>query len=208
MDNQFRSAAFGGFNRRDVADYLSQTAWAHAEQLGQLRTQLDEAQREQEELRAQLEAAREELAGCQRELEQAQADRQASLEQAGRLTELEQEAEQLRARLAQLEPDAAAYATIKERTAGMELDAHRRAQAIVDQAKAEVQQQRRSVEQWLERLRSEYGEVCGQVESTMALATLELDRVRVGLERVAQSVDSKKGALDGLTRTFDSQSHQ
>ncbi len=208
MDNQFRNAAFGGFNRRDVADYLAQTAWTHAEQMGQLRTQLDEAVREQEELRAQLEAAREELSACQQELEQAQADRQTVREQADRLAELEQEREQLCARLAQLEPDAAAYATIKERTAGMELDAHRRAQAIVDQAKAEAQQQRRSVEQWLERLRSEYGEVCSQVESTMALATLELDRARVGLERVNQSLDGKKGALDGLTRTFDSQSHQ
>ncbi len=201
MDNQFRNAAFGGFNRQDVIDYLEKTAKAHAEQLARL----DTAERERDELRSQLAAAREELeratAGCQSALS-------ASQDQAQRLTALEQENEQLRERLAQVEPDAAAYITLKERTAGMELDAHRRAQAIVDQARAEGQQQRRSVEQWLERLRVEYGEVCSQVSTTMAHATLELDRVRVGLERVTQSVESKKDALNGLTRTFDSQSHQ
>ena len=67
----------------------------------------------------------------------------ASQDQAQRLTELEQENARLRQRLAQAEQDAAAYAALKERTAGMELDAHRRAQAIVDQARAEGQQQRR-----------------------------------------------------------------
>lgn len=201
MDNQFRSAAFGGFNRQDVIDYLEKTAKAHAEQIARL----EDAERERDELRSQLAAAREELeqatAGCQTALTTSQ-------DQAQRLTALEQENDQLRQRLAQVEPDAVAYAALKDRTAGMELDAHRRAQAIVDQARAEGQQQRRSVEQWLERLRGEYGEVCSQVGTTMAHATLELDRVRVGLERVTQSLDSKKSALDGLTRTFDSQSHQ
>ena len=201
MDNQFRNAAFGGFNRQDVIDYLEKTAKAHAEEIARL----DAAEQERDELRSQLAAAREELAqataGCQTAIT-------ASQDQAERLAALEQENAQLRQRLAQTEQDAAAYAIIKERTAGIELDAHRRAQAIVDQARAEGQQQRRSVEQWLERLRGEYGEVCSQVSATMANATLELDRVRVGLERVTQSVESKKDALNGLTRTFDSQSHQ
>lgn len=201
MDNQFRNAAFGGFNRQDVIDYLEKTAKAHAEEIARL----DAAEQERDELRSQLAAAREELAqataGCQTAIT-------ASQDQAERLAVLEQENAQLRQRLAQTEQDAAAYAIIKERTAGIELDAHRRAQAIVDQARAEGQQQRRSVEQWLERLRDEYGEVCSQVSATMANATLELDRVRVGLERVTQSVESKKDALNGLTRTFDSQSHQ
>ena len=201
MDNQFRNAAFGGFNRQDVIEYLEKTAAAHAEELARL----EDAEQERDELRSQLAAAREELAqtavSCQTALS-------ASQDQAQRLTELEQENARLRQRLAQAEQDAAAYAALKERTAGMELDAHRRAQAIVDQARAEGQQQRRGVEQWLERLRGEYGEVCAQVNATMANATLELDRARVGLERVTQSLDSKKSALDGLTRTFDSQSHQ
>ncbi|MBO5917629.1 MAG: hypothetical protein J6Q14_02550 [Oscillospiraceae bacterium] len=212
MDNRFRSAAIGGFHRQDVINYLEQSAREYTAALDQLRAQLEQEQAQGAQLRDQLQSAREELSDCRAQLEQAAAGQrsaqQTSQKQADRLTVLEQENARLRERLAQVEPDAAVYATIKERTAGMELDAHRRAQAIVDQARAEGQQQRRSVEQWLERLHSEYGEVCAQVESTMNLATLELDRARVGLERVSQCLDSKKGALEGLTRTFDSQSHQ
>lgn len=201
MDNQFRNAVFGGFNRQDVIDYLEKTAQTHAEEIARL----DAAEQERDELKRQVAALREELAqataGCQTALN-------ASQDQAQRLTELEQENADLRDRLARAESDAADFAAIKERMASMEMDAHRRAQAIVDQARAEGQQQRRGVEQWLERLRGEYSDVCAQVSTTMANATLELDRIRVGLERVTQCVDSKSGALDGLTRTFDSQSHQ
>lgn len=212
MDNRFRSAAIGGFHRQDVINYLEQSARESAAALEQLREQLEQAQAEGNQLRDQLQSAQAELSDCRTQLEQASAEcssaRQTGHEQAERLSALEQENARLRERLAMVEPDAAVYATIKERTAGMELDAHRRAQAIVDQARAEGQQQRRGVEQWLERLRGEYGEVCAQVEATMNLATLELDRARVGLERVGQCLDSKKSALEGLTRTFDSQSHQ
>ena len=44
MDNQFRNAAFGGFNRQDVMEYLERTAREHSEELAQLRARLDEAQ--------------------------------------------------------------------------------------------------------------------------------------------------------------------
>ena len=219
MDNQFRNAAFGGFNRQDVMDYLERTAKEHNEALEELRTMLAAAEGEREELRTQLAQAQEreqeltrERDDCCRELEQVNAGCQTAQErseaQADRLTELEQENEQLRQRVAQLEPGAAAYDTIKERTAGMELDAHRRAQAIVDQAKAEAGQTRRNMEQWLERIQREYSELSAQVDATVSHAAGELERARQGLERVSGCLDSQSRALEGLTRTFDADSHE
>ena len=46
MDNQFRNAAFGGFNRQDVMDYLERTAKEHSEELAQLRARLDEDEKQ------------------------------------------------------------------------------------------------------------------------------------------------------------------
>ena len=43
-----------------------------------------------------------------------------------------------------------AYTQLKERTAGVELEAHRRAQAIQEKAEGDARKVRRQVEQWLQ----------------------------------------------------------
>ena len=42
MDHQFRTAAFGGFNRQDVLDYLASSALANQQQLQAVQEQLDQ----------------------------------------------------------------------------------------------------------------------------------------------------------------------
>ena len=54
------------------------------------------------------------------------------------LEESRREAEALREQVARLEPDAAAYAAVKDRSAGVELEAHRRAQGVLDQANSQA----------------------------------------------------------------------
>ena len=192
MDNKFRGTAFGGFKRRDVIDYLERSAAEHNEQLTCMQAQVEQAQKEQDELEkrigelnAQVEALTEEAA------------------QAAQLPAAQEEIRRLQERVASLEPDARAYAAIRERAANMELEAHQRAQAIVDEARKQVDETLAGARTWLTGLRREYGELRLQVENTTAHAVAELERVRQGLGNVTLCMDRQKNAVDQFLRATD-----
>ncbi len=194
MDNQFRSKAFGGFNRKDVIEYLERSAREHSEEVAQLRSLLDEAQKERDALQEQMQSL------------SAECDHLRGLaEAAGQLPAAQEEIRRLQGRVAQLEPDAAAYAAIKERAATMELEAHQRAQAIVDQARKQADEVLGEARQWLGSLRREYGDLRLQVENTVAHAAADLDRVRQGLSNVSLCMDRQKNAMDQFLRTAEPQ---
>ena len=108
-----------------------------------------------------------------------------------------------RSRTQALEPDAQAFVQLKERTAGVELDAHRRAQAIQEKAERDAQRVLRQLEQWLHRMEREYDAMRSEVEVTVSHAASELDRVRAGLNRVTQLVDSQEGVLEGIAKAYN-----
>lgn len=201
MDNQFRSAAFGGFNRQDVMDYLERTVKEHNQTLDELNAQLTAARSEADQLRTQLETAREEAQQARSELEQRIADQQTAQEQSDLLSKTQEEISNLRSRIAQLEPDAQAYAAIKERTAGIELEAHRRAQSIVDEAQVQAEQVRRELTQWLECVERDYYDLRAQVGTTTTQAASELERVRKGLDNITLCMNSQHSALERLMQT-------
>ena len=201
MDNRFRSAAFGGFNRQDVMDYLERTVKEHNQTLDGLNTQLNEARGEADQLRTQLAAAQEEARQAKQELEQVTADRHSAQEQSDLLVQVQEELDRLRGRVNQLEPDAQAYAAIKERTAGIELEAHRRAQSIVDEAQAQANQVRHELAQWLERVERDYYDLRAQVGNTVSHATSELDRVRQGLDNISLCMTNQHSALERMIQT-------
>lgn len=204
MDNQFRSAAFGGFNRQDVMDYLERSAKEHAQQIEELRARLEQAQQEMEQMRSQLTQAQEQVQQARIELERSQSEQQSAQEQSGLLAQTQEEVARLRGQIARLEPDAAAYAAIKERTAGIELEAHRRAQAIVDQAQVQADQLRREQSVWLERVERDYYDLRAQVGTTVTQAASELERVRQGLDNITLCMNNHHSALDRLAQTVNS----
>ena len=53
MDHPFRSAAFGGFNRQDVLDYLEKTAAENARKQQELQRRLEEAEEDRRKLASQ-----------------------------------------------------------------------------------------------------------------------------------------------------------
>ena len=198
MDNQFRSAAFGGFNRQDVIDYLERTAQEHAQQLAELRAQLEREQQEAAQLRSRLAQAQEQEEQARGELERNAADRESAREQSDLLAQAREEIAALRGQIARLEPDAVAYAAIKERTAGIELEAHRRAQTIVDEAQVQADQVRREQVAWLERVERDYYDLRAQVGTTVTQAASELERVRQGLDNITLCMNNHHNALDRL----------
>ena len=213
MDHPFRSSAFGGFNRQDVLTYLENTAREAAQQQQALEEKLNEAQetaarqdadlterqgqiarlrQENEALRAQLEQANTALSAKSAECSRA----------AGELEGLRRELEELKADAASLQPDARAYRELKERTAGVELEAHRRAQAIQEKAEGDARQLRRQMEQWMQKVAREYEALRGQVESTVSHAADQLDRAGKDLARVTQLVGEQDLALESLAQAY------
>lgn len=154
MDHQFRNAVFGGFNRQDVLDYLETLARENAQKRQELEQSIGRAEGERDELCAQKQALEEQkraLEGEKEELLRSVQRSQSELaalrtqlgerEQTARQTqqaleESRREAEALREQVARLEPDAAAYAAVKDRSAGVELEAHRQGPGVMAQATA------------------------------------------------------------------------
>ena len=145
MDHPFRSAAFGGFNRQDVLDYLEKTAAENARKKQELQQRLEEAEEDRRKLASQESDQEERVTILNRDreslsqqLEQVKAVLEASREreeaQSRELEELRRERDSLRRRVAELEPGAAAYTAVKERAAGVELEAHCRAQNVLNEA--------------------------------------------------------------------------
>ena len=142
---------------------------------------------------AQLEQRGRELSACQERAEGAERE----------LEKARGERDEARGRLASVTPDAQAYVQLKERTAGVELEAHRRAQAIQAKAEEDAQKARRQVEQWLKRMGREYDALCTQVETTVSHAASELEKAGAGLERLNELMSGQGTALEGVRRAYD-----
>ena len=166
VTQRFRGA-LAGFNRRDVTRYIEQSAAAHSRQVAGLEERLDQAERERDNALRELEGLRSERGDLAAE----EARVRSSLEEStrtlaklrGELTQTETklgvaraELERLQAKVAQLAPMAERYEQLKDRVATVELDAHRKAQATLDEAQGQADALRAEARQWLGRTLEEY----------------------------------------------------
>lgn len=208
---QFRTAAIGGFQKQDVMSYIESANQAHQEKLDQLQRERDQLEREKQELSAQLEQANAQAA----ELSAAQQALSDQLEQAGRETsrlqaelerrdaQLEQANAQLaeaKTRLAQAEPDAAAYRQVKDRTAGIELEAHCRAQEVRQEAEEKIRRAHTEVEQWLHKVNAGYDLLRSDMGGAITRTGQELDRLRQLLEQLSAHFDTQDEHLRKLSQ--------
>lgn len=200
MDNRFRGSAFGGFNRKDVINYITTAAAEQNEKVEQLNRQLSDMTAQRDEAQQRAARAEQTLAAMTGERDDCRRQAQETAEKAGRLPGLEAEVEQLRRRVSELEPDAAAYLAIKERAAGIELEAHQRAQGIVNEAKAEADKLQEQTRQWVLQVRREYDELRAVVESTVSHAAGDLDRVRQSLGNISLCMDRQNNAMEQFVR--------
>ena len=214
MDHPFRSAALGGFNRQDVLDYLEKTSAENAQRQQELQQKLEAAEEERGRLAARTGEQEEQMAILQRErdslqqqLEQvkqalaAGQDREEAQER--ELAGLRRERDALKTRVEALEPEAAAYEAVKERTAGVELEAHCRAQKIVDQADGQARELRRNMEQWVSRVEREYDALRSEVESTVSHAADQLEKAGKCLDKMTALLADQDVALEALSQAYD-----
>ena len=146
------------------------------------------------------EAARrmeEELAQARQEAEQLRARLGAA--EAERDT-LRADLEEARGKLAQAEPAAAAYQQVKERTAGIELEAHCRAQAVQAEAEERIEQAHQELGEWLDKVRRDYGGLRADMDAAITQAHSELERARPPWRAVSDRFAVQDGRLEKLAR--------
>lgn len=231
MDQQFRNAAFGGFHKQDVLNYLEKSAQRHSEEVKQLQEELARARaeverlsaleeehsaalrelREREEslgqtcdgLRRDLSQAQEEHSRAAAALRAAQAESSQALEETRKNLEArEAENARLRAENARLRPDAEAYRAVKERTAGIELDAHRRAQGVLDQAQDQAKTLKGQYEQWLQRARRDYEQLRREMDRALAQAGEQLGGAARGLEQISQKMREQDAQFEAVAQRY------
>ena len=214
MDHPFRSAAFGGFNRQDVLDYLEKTSAENGLRQRELQEKLEAAQEECRQLTVRTTEQEEQLAILRRDrdnlnqqleqvqgaLEESQGQGEAQEEE---LAALRRERDEWKAKAEALEPDASAYGILKERTAGVELEAHRRAQTVLDQADAQAKELRRNMEQWMDRVEREYDALRSEVEATVSHAADKLEKAGKCLQQVSELLADQDMALEALSQAYD-----
>ncbi len=184
---KFRGAV-GGFNRRDVLQYIEQISAAHRKEVAALQKDLARCEDERRKLEATLAGLENEKGSVAAEEARVRASLEESTATLSRLrgelgdTETQLlaargELERYQSEVAELAPLAKNYEELKDRVATVELDAHRKAQATVDEAKAQAEQIREETRRWLESVMTRYGSVRGAVDqllcSAKALASLE-----------------------------------
>ncbi len=208
---QFRTATFGGFQKQDVLSYIESSNQSHLEKLEQLQRERDELSVEKEALAAQAEQAKGQADALDKEKQALSAQLEEAREEAQQLrAQLEEARQQARqadaqladanARLAQAEPDAAAYQQIKDRTAGIELEAHCRAQAVMQQAEEKVHRAHTEVEQWLHKVQAGYDLLRSDMDGAIARTGQELDKLHQMLEQLSSSFSSQDEHLRKLSQ--------
>jgi chromosome segregation ATPase len=219
-DHQFRNAMFGGFNRQDVLDYLTGYAEKNNEEMNSLKErcesieqELERSREENTQLRAQLEQASRERDEYKNQAEQltieiarvstADQSKAAELEQKNaQLAQVQAELDELRALVSRISPDAEAYAAIKERTAGMELEAHRRAQSVEARARIMAGDLQRQMEQWMAKVEKQYSDLRTEVESSVERANQQILAASGSLSSINTLLEEQQSALKSVVDSY------
>lgn len=197
---KFRGA-LGGFNRRDVARYIEQTAAEHRKRVAGLEEELSRSEARRAELEEELAGLRDEKGNAAAEEARARASLEESTRTLSRLRgELSQTESMLKAarneltrlegQVAELEPMAKRYEELKDRVATVELDAHRKAQATVKEAEAQAGAIREEARQWVDQTLERYADLRQGMDSLFACA-----RGVTALEGSAALIDQQAAGL-------------
>lgn len=197
---QFRTAAFGGFRKEDVLAYLEQSAKAHAERVNALQRELAAAKAASAEDQRQSSGLSGELTKLREEKERLAAELAGVTVRRG---ELERALSQLQGELDALRPSAEAYEAIKERTAGIELEAHGRAQAIEEEGRRKAKELREETLRWFEKVCAAYERMRGDLDAAMNHAIREVSRTQQNLQDISGDLTPYDKAIEEIRKALE-----
>lgn len=206
-ENTFRTSLMGGFNRKDVMNYIGTSTRNHQEKVTKLET-------EHKKVNKLLAEVQDELALYKSSASTEQDDVVDMKEELFRLrVEVSQKASEaaaakaqndgLREQMASLAQGAAAYDDLKDRTASIELEAHQRAKIIEEEAKNKAKKARTEAEQILYKVQAGYSRLRHDIDATINHTESELLRVNKTLEGVKSEFDAHDSNLASLLREYN-----
>ena len=209
MEQTFRTAAIGGFNRQDVLNYIETSAKSSTEKLEGLKKENDALRKSGEEAASAAKAAGERADALEKENQRLTAELEeksaALTEKAEALAKEKAESEaiaaelgELKAKTAKLESAAEAYAELKDRTGTIELEAHQRAMLIEHAAEENAQRVRAETEQLVYKMQAGYARLRTDVDATIAHASGELGRINRTLDGVKSEFAEHDAAFQKL----------
>ena len=166
---QFRSAAFGGFHRQDVLDYLERITRENQTQ----KQALEQALAEEQAARAQ-----EKITAA--------------------LAEAEAQVAALREKVNDLEPGAESWRRIKDTAGDIEVSAHERAQRIIQSAQDQAAEIRAEGVRWILELQARCQRLKEDLHTALFSAETELESVRAAFSQAQEDVEGMQGALADL----------
>lgn len=195
---QFRSAAFGGFHRQDVLDYV--------EQLTKEKQDLAARLAEESEARSQLESRLSQAEGERNAAQEAQEAMAGELDylrneletRSAALAKAEEEVKILRGQVDALRPGAESWEHIKEEAGNIEIRAHERAQVTIQDAEAHAAEIQAEGVRWLLEIQSGCDRLQGDLRAAISAAEEQLDAARSAFRQAEHDLDGYQGALARL----------
>ena len=200
---QFRSAAFGGFHRQDVLDYLEKLTKEKQELASRLEKET-EARLQAETNLAQAEdtakgakEAQDAMSGEMEYLRNELEARTASLSRA------EDEIKVLRSQVETYRPGAEAWEHIKDQAGTIEVSAHERAQVTIQDARAQVSNIQAEGSKWVMDLRAESDRLQTALKACIQDAEKQLDAAKEAFRNAERSMTGYQSSLSGLVSEIE-----
>lgn len=200
---QFRSAAFGGFHRQDVLDYLEKLTKEKQELTAQLEKET--------EARIQAETGLAQAEDAARGSEEAQEAMSGELEylrnelevRTSSLAKAEDEIKSLRAQVETYRPGAEAWEHIKEQAGTIEVSAHERAQVTIQDAREQVSNIQAEGSKWVMDLRAESDRLQTALKTCIQDAEKQLDAAKEAFRNAERSMTGYQSSLAGLVSEIE-----
>ena len=206
---QFRTSTLGGFHKQDVLTYIETSSRTHSEKVEQLNREIKavtdekaEAEKEGTNLLCRVTELTEEKSQMAKDLAEKEAELEALRatlkEKEDDILSIEGENEALKTRLEKAEPNADLYECIKNRTAGVELEALRRAQEIENNANVHATKTRDELEQWMKNVQKGYKALREDMDKTISKAKKELEDACATIELIPEEFITGDETLEEL----------
>lgn len=198
----FKTVAFGGFDKQDVAGYIERVSREYTDHMERADQDRENLQKENQSLRERvrdLTAQTEEQSTQIEEFKTQIEELKTALEQAARKTEYltgqQAEVETLRARLRELEPQSESYRQFRNRIGDIECDARRRAAEIEDATNEKLRR-------IADKVRERYQSMSATFGAASAGIAEELRKMEEGLSCIPQSLEQMGAELQSLDDTL------
>ena len=195
---QFRGAAYGGFHRQDVLDYLEKLSIERKEEREVWEAEKAGLLAALEEERAARARAENRLLLLEERAGETTGTQKALAEKEAQLTQAKAEAEELRRQIGRLAPEAQSWQRIKDTAGDIEVAAHERAQITIQDAQARAAEIRAEVIRWVLDVQARCDTLQQDLRTSIQGAESQLYAIREAFTQTEQHAQSFQGALSKL----------